>query len=286
MTGFRIGRVLGIDVRVHGSWFIIAGLVVWSLAAGALPADFPHVGVPGRLAMAAAITLLFFASLLGHELAHSLVATRRGIPVHGITFFLFGGMAHTSSDSRSPGEEFWIAIAGPACSFLLAALFLGLWWAGASNGWSPLLTGSAAYVAVLNGILGVFNLLPGFPMDGGRVLRSVIWKLAGDVTLATRWAARVGVWMALGLVGYGVWQAFTRDVIGGMWLVFIGLFIRNAARMSYRQHVVGRLHEASLQGRQGVGDGESDPHGAAGPDSAGARGLTGRDVTDLRPGEV
>ena len=241
MAGFRLGRIFGIDVRVHGSWLVIALLAMWSLASAALPADFPDASQALRMGAAAVITLVFFLSLLAHELAHSLVAAARGIPVRGITFFLFGGMAETSTDSRSAGEEFLIAIAGPVMSFLLAAAFFGLWWMMAGSGLPSIVAGGAAYVAALNLVLGVFNLLPGFPMDGGRVLRSAIWKITGDVTTATRWASRIGVWLATALILFGVWDAFTSDLMGGLWLVLIGFFIRNAARSSYRQHLMTRL---------------------------------------------
>ena len=272
MGGLRLGRIMGIELRVHSSWIIIAGLVMWSLASAALPADFADVAPALRLAMAGAITLLFFVSLLAHELAHSVVAVVRGIPVRRITFFLFGGMAETTKDSRSAGEEFLIAIAGPLCSFLLAGLFFWLWVAGAGWGWPRPITGSAAYVAVLNLVLAVFNLLPGYPMDGGRVLRAVIWKATGSVTRATRWASRVGEWMAYALMLFGAWDALNGDLMGGVWMVLIAVFIRNAARAGYRQHVLGRLQDASRDWTTG--------HQPGTP-----AGLTGRDVTDLRPGE-
>lgn len=243
MGGFRVGRILGIELRLHPSWFVIVLLVLWLLASAALPADFPEVGGAQRLAMALGITVLFFASLLAHELAHSVVAMSRGIPVHRITFFLFGGMAQTSTDSRSPGEEFLIAVAGPIMSFLLAGLFIVLWWVAAVSGWSPALVGTALYIGALNLILGAFNLLPGFPMDGGRILRAVIWAVTADVTRATRWASRVGVVMALLLIGFGLWRAIRGELMAGLWLVLIGLFIRHAARMSYRQHLTARLQD-------------------------------------------
>lgn len=247
MTGYRIGRIFGVEVHVHGSWLIIGALVLWTLAASALPADYPQLAAGLRLFMAGVITLLFFVSLLAHELAHSVVAIARGIPVHRITFFLFGGMAQTSTDSRSAGEEFLIAIAGPVMSFLLAGLFFGLWTLGANGAWGPLVVGTAGYMTVLNAILGAFNLLPGFPMDGGRVLRAIIWKATGSVTRATLWASRVGVGMAVLLMAYGFWEILTGRFLSGVWLVFIGMFIRNAARASYRHHLVSRMHEVSRQ---------------------------------------
>jgi Zn-dependent protease len=272
MTGFRIGRILGIELRVHPSWFVIVGLVLWMLAVVALPADFPELATPVRLAMAVTITVLFFASLLAHELGHSAVAMIRGIPVHRITFFMFGGMAQTSRDSRSPSEEFLIAIAGPLVSFLLAALSFGTWWVAATSGWGPLVTGSAAYVGALNLILAVFNLLPGFPMDGGRILRSILWAITGNVTRATHWAARVGEAMALLLVAYGIWRMFQGELVGGLWMVLIALFIRNAARMSYRHHLMGRIQDVVQQ------QWEAGYHQRP--------GMTGRDVTTPGGDEV
>jgi Zn-dependent protease len=247
MSGFRLGRILGIDVRVHPSWLAIFALVVWTLAVVALPGDFPELGLPLRIAAAIAITLCFFLSLLAHELGHSIVAIRRGIPVHRITFFLFGGMAQTSRDSRTPGEEFAIAVAGPLVSFSLGALFLVAWWFAAWHA-PPLLAGGLAYVGALNLILALFNLLPGFPMDGGRILRAVLWALTGNVTRATYWASRVGVAFALLLMGFGVWQTIRGEIIGGVWLVLIALFIRHAARSSYRQHLASRVEAMVREG--------------------------------------
>ena len=284
MAGLRLGRIFGIDVRVHGSWFVIALLVMWSLASAALPADFPEAAQGSRLAAAAVVTLLFFLSLLAHELAHSLVAAARGIPVRGITFFLFGGMAQTSTDSRSAGEEFLIAIAGPLMSFLLAAGFLGIWWLLGNGVTPPIVAGSAAYVAALNLVLGVFNLLPGFPMDGGRVLRSIIWKLTGDVTKATRWASRVGVWLATGLSLFGAWDALTNDLVGGLWLVLIGFFIRRAAQSSYRQHLMSRLRDFTEMHGDDLLNVRQDPARRPGGHGSGSPTTSGRDVTGLGRG--
>ncbi len=282
MDGFKIGRLFGIDLRVHPSWFIIAALVTWTLYSNALPVDFPGVGAAERLIMAVGITLLFFASLLGHELAHSLVAMRRGIPVRRITFFLFGGMAQTARDSRSPTEEFVIAGAGPLASFGLAGAFFGIWLLGAEAHWPGAAMGVLGYMTALNLVLGTFNLIPGFPMDGGRLLRAGIWKATGDVTRATRWASRVGVWMAMAMVAYGLWEVFQGDVMSGMWLVLIALFIRNAARSSYRQHVLGQLDDV-LNGR-GLARSAEVPRSGA-PEIR-PPGLSGRDVTALGHNEA
>lgn len=222
----------------------------------------------------------------------------RGIPVQRITFFLFGGMAQTSTDSRSAGEEFLIAIAGPVMSFLLAGLFYAFWIlgeggdpsAGLGGGWPTAIVGVAAYLAVLNLVLGAFNLLPGFPMDGGRVLRAVIWKVTGNVTRATQWASRVGAGMAVLLMAYGVWEILAGQLISGVWLILIGMFIRNAARASYRHHLVTRMqdmaqrtwdshrHQYPQGARGGPGDG---PGPAREPGGSGGWPPTGRDVSGL-----
>jgi Zn-dependent protease len=295
MSGFRLGRIYGIDVHVHGSWVIIALLVLWSLTSTALPADFPDIPAALRLVMGVGITILFFVSLLAHELAHSVVAVTRGIPVHRITFFLFGGMAQTASDSRSAGEEFIIAIAGPVMSFLLGGLFGGLWYVGSTAGWPGIITGSAGYVGALNLILAIFNLLPGFPMDGGRVLRAILWKTSGSVTRATRWASRVGVVMALLLMAYGFFEVLTGRVISGLWIVFIALFIRYAARSSYRHHLMTRLQGMAQQTwvgryhRHPFGPGPrrgSDVEGRPGRPGEGGEPGPGRDVTHLSGNEA
>lgn len=296
MTGYRLGRIFGIEVHVHGSWLVIGALVLWTLAANALPADYPDIGAGLRFLMAVLITLGFFVSLLAHELAHSVVAIARGIPVPRITFFLFGGMAQTSADSRSAGEEFLIAIAGPVMSFLLGGLFFGFWVlgtgdpAGFGGGWPPAVVGIAAYLTWLNLILGAFNLLPGFPMDGGRVLRAIIWTVTGNVTRATQWASRVGAGMAVLLMGYGLWEVLMGRFISGVWMILIGMFIRNAARASYRHHLVARMQDMAQQAWEShrhqhpEGSRGGPPPGPGQTRQPGGRPSwppTGRDVTGL-----
>jgi len=188
--------------------------------------------------------LLFFSSLLAHELSHSVVARHRGIPVEGITLFIFGGMARTRMESRTPGEEFLVAGVGPLSSMLIALLFAAIWWVGTRLGWTPAVTGVAAYLGFLNLTLALFNLLPGFPLDGGRLLRSAIWKATGNLQRATRVATLGGSALAYLLIAYGVWQAFRGEVLNGMWLALIGWFVRNAARSSYRQFSVVHALEA------------------------------------------
>jgi Zn-dependent protease/CBS domain-containing protein len=248
MNGFRLGSVIGFEVKIDFSWFVILALVLWSFTMGVFPAQLPGLPRQVYLFMGAAAALLFFASLLMHELAHSVVARAKGIPVESITLFLFGGVAQTKSEARTPGDEFQIAFIGPVMSAALGALFLGLAWLGTRAGWHPSIVVVAQYLALLNIILAVFNMLPGFPLDGGRVLRALVWKATGDMTRATRVASTGGQVLGLTLVILGIWQAFQGVVLGGLWLVFIGWFLRNAATMGYRQHLIhGALEDAAAR---------------------------------------
>lgn len=238
MGDFRIGSVLGIEIRIDVSWFILLFLILWTFTGLVFPALIPGRSIATYIGMGVAATLLFFASLLAHELSHSVVARRKGVPVEGITLFIFGGMARTRLEAAEPGDEFMIAGVGPLSSLVIAGLFAAIWWLGTRLGWPVPVTGVAQYLGFLNVLLAVFNLLPGFPLDGGRLLRSIAWKLSGDLTRATRIAATGGRWMGLGLIGLGVWMLFMGNVMGGIWLALIGWFLRNAATASYQQHVL------------------------------------------------
>lgn len=236
-NGFRLGRVLGFEVSLDASWFIILFLVIWSFSAGVFPAQVPGLSRSLYLLMGVSGALLFFLSLLAHELSHAVVARAKGIPVDGITLFLFGGVARTRSEASSPGDEFQIAIVGPLMSFALGALLAGVAVFGGRAGWPPGLVSVAQYIAILNVVLAVFNMLPGFPLDGGRVLRSIVWKFTGDMTRATRIASLGGRGLGWLLIGFGVWEAWRGLIMGGIWLAFIGWFLRNAALNAWRQHV-------------------------------------------------
>jgi Zn-dependent protease/CBS domain-containing protein len=237
MGDFRLGSISGFEIRIDYSWFILFFLLLWSFGAGAFPAGFPGHSPPVYLAMGLAATLLFFASLLAHEISHSLVARAKGIPVEGITLFIFGGMARTRMEAASPGDEFQIAGIGPVSSFLIALLFGAIWWLGLRLGWSTAVTGVAQYLILLNLILALFNLLPGFPLDGGRLFRATVWKATGDLTRATRWASMGGRWLGYALIALGLLQLF-QGALGGLWLVLIGWFLRNAAATTYEQHLI------------------------------------------------
>lgn len=238
MGSFRLGAILGFEIRIDFSWFIIFFLILWTFGAAVFPHEFPGLSPVTYYVMGTAGALLFFASLIAHELSHSLVAKTKGIPVEGITLFIFGGMARTRLDAASPGEEFQIAGIGPLTSLLLAVVFYGLEWAGTALGWPVAVTGVAGYLGIWNIALAVFNLLPGFPLDGGRLFRSVVWRVTGDPGKATRWASTGGRWLGYLLVAVGVLNVFMGYMLNGLWLVFIGWFLRNAAESSYQQFLL------------------------------------------------
>jgi Zn-dependent protease/CBS domain-containing protein len=242
MTGLRLVRILGFEIRIDFSWFILFFLLLWTFSVGVFPREAPGLARDAYLIMGAAGALLFFSSLIAHELSHSLVARRKGIPVEGITLFVFGGMAHTRLEAESPGDEFQIAVVGPLTSLAAAAVFGLAAWAGSGLGLSAAAIAVLEYLAMLNIALAVFNLLPGFPLDGGRVFRALLWKLTGNATKATRVATALGRWLGYLIVLFGLYSAFiVRNIIGGVWLVFIGWFLRNAAISGYHQHMLLRV---------------------------------------------
>jgi Zn-dependent protease len=238
----RLLRIFGFDILIHWSWLIIATLFTWSLATGYLPDVYPEWSAERRWLAAAVTAVLFFSSVLIHELSHSVVARRRGLKVASITLFVFGGVSSLGSEPRSAREEFWIAIAGPLTSFLLAAIFAGIWLL-ARAGDALVITAVTGYLAYINLALGIFNLLPGFPLDGGRVLRSIVWGVKGNMLAATRTAANAGKVVAAILIGIGL-LAVVAGQFGGLWTAVIGWFLWNAADSSYQQ----QLLQNSLQG--------------------------------------
>lgn len=239
MRGVRLGKILGFEISIDWSWLFIFFLVVYTLASGYFPSLRHNFDLPTNWILGVAAALLLFASVLVHELSHSVVARRYGMDVRGITLFIFGGVSQTAEEPRSAKEEFWMAIVGPATSFALAGFFGVLEAVGLMTHWPMAAVALVGYLAMINFFLGAFNLVPGFPLDGGRVLRSIIWSLSGDVQKATRWASNCGqafgyLLMAVGFMNIVVVGA----LIGGLWLIFIGWFLTGAARSSYEQLVV------------------------------------------------
>ncbi len=260
-SAFRIGSILGFEIRVDYSWFVIFFLILWTLTAGVFPFTVPGLSRGAYLVMGLTGALLFFLSLLGHEVSHSIVARMKGIEVAGITLFIFGGMAHTKAEATTPGDEFQIAFVGPLSSLLIAGLFAAVVWVGRPAGWSPAVLSVARYLAEWNVLLAVFNLLPGFPLDGGRVFRSIVWKATGSLERATRWASTGGQLIGFGLIGYGILTGLRHGLLSGLWLVFIGWFLRNAAVSSGRQSAVMNVLSGGRAADAMTSDPETVPPG-------------------------
>ena len=226
-----LGRIAGIHVGLNWSLLVIAGLIAWSLATSILPPAAPGQTAGAYWTAGVVASFVYLASLLAHELAHSVVAMRRGVRVEGITLWLFGGVSRLGSDSASPGVQALITVVGPVTSLLFGAVFL-VAAAAAGGGANPgLLAAALSWLGYINIILGVFNLLPAFPLDGGRILQSLIWLRTGDRLRATRIAARIGMVFAFLLIAYGlVTFLVAGSLIGGVWSVFLGWFLLSAAR--------------------------------------------------------
>ena len=229
----RVGRFFGIELKLDYSWFIVFILVAWSLAGHYFPTTHPGWSAGVYWAMGAITALLFFASVVAHELAHSLVSQAHGVPVRDITLFIFGGAAQISEEPRSAGNEFLMALAGPATSLVIAA-FSGLLWL-VSLPASPPLHALAGWLAWINVGLALFNLIPGFPLDGGRVFRAIVWSVTSNLRRATQIAAGLGRVVAYGFIFWGIWQIFGGNWANGLWIGFIGWFLENAATASYRR---------------------------------------------------
>jgi Zn-dependent protease/CBS domain-containing protein len=233
---FRIGKIAGIDIDIHVSWIIILVLLTVSLATGWFPQLYPRWAPATYWITSFIASLLLFVSVLVHELAHSLVARRRGLPVKSITLFIFGGVSNIEREPPSPGIEFQMAFVGPLTSIVIGVVcFLLQVPLRSSN--SPL-EGILFYLAVTNVLLGVFNLVPGFPLDGGRVLHSIVWRLSGNLRQATRVAALTGQVIAYLFILFGIWLFFTGDILDGIWLGFIGWFLLSAAQSANAQGVL------------------------------------------------
>ncbi|UCH83358.1 MAG: site-2 protease family protein [Candidatus Latescibacterota bacterium] len=248
MFGQRIElfTLFGFKVGIDTSWVFLAVLVTWSLATGWFPGWYPRLPQLTYWIMGAAGAAGLFVSIVLHELAHSLVARRHGVVMRGITLFIFGGVAEMTSEPPSARGEFQVAVAGPIASVLIAVasfLFVAV---GTAAGLSDAVVGVARYLGFINSALVIFNLVPAFPLDGGRVLRSILWHWKKNLIWATWVTSRIGVGFSLLLIGYGVWVAFSeQNLIAGVWYVLIGVFLKGAANMSYQQLALRR----SLEGQ-------------------------------------
>ena len=247
MFGKRIPlfHLFGIEIRLDLSWILIAVLITWTLSSGVFPGYYPDLEPVTYWTMGVVAAAGLFASIILHELAHAAMARRDGVPIDGITLFVFGGVAEMQAEPPSPKAEFRMAIAGPIASLVIALVCYLVASAGAGTGASAPFTGVFAYLATINTILATFNMVPAFPLDGGRVLRAALWAWKGELRWATRITAGIGSGFGILLIALGVLSVLRGNFIGGMWWFLIGLFVRGAAQMSYQQVVV-------RQGLQGV----------------------------------
>ncbi len=224
-------RLAGITVRLHYTWFLAFILVAWSLGRGLYPFGYPGWSELNFWLAGSAAALLLFASVLFHEFAHSFMALSRGLKVDSITLFIFGGAAALKSEPKKPSDEFLIAVVGPASSLLLAVVFFGLSSALPAEMPAQRL---AFFLGGMNAVLAVFNLLPGFPLDGGRVFRAIVWAITGSMRKGTTIASLVGQVFAFGFIALGIFIVFNGSFLGGVWLVFIGWFLNGAAAANRR----------------------------------------------------
>lgn len=245
MFGKRITllKIFGFQVWIDLSWLVLGFLMTWSLAQGLFPQRFRGLSPATYWLMGVGGALGLLVSIIFHELWHSLVARRFGLPIKGITLFIFGGVAEMTDEPRSPRAEFAMAIAGPLSSIVLALALLGARLLGAGAGWPVSVTGVIGYLALMNFVLAGFNLLPAFPLDGGRVLRSVLWGIKDNLRWATQVASQIGAGIAAVLMVIGAFDFISGNLIGGIWMFLIGMFLRGASQSSYQQVLLRRALE-------------------------------------------
>ena len=245
-SSFRLFRIFGIDIGIHYTWIFIFVFFSWSLAVGYFPQVNPNWSTATYWITGIIAALMLFVSVLLHELAHSLVARRRGMPVNSIVLFILGGVSNLEEEPDKPSAEFTMAIVGPVTSIVLAAVFWGIACAVAGSllGFNDIINGNnlntpvgavIGYLAFINLFLGIFNLIPGFPLDGGRVLRSIIWDSTGNLVRATNIASITGQFIGWAMIGVGIYLIFTVSFITGLWLVFIGWFLNSSADASRKE---------------------------------------------------
>ena len=234
----KIFSLQGFDIKVDPSWLLIAALITWSLSSQYFPFLLPGSGSDTYLAMALVAMTGFFGSLILHELSHSIVARKFGVRIKGITLFIFGGVAELDAEPEEASAEFWIALAGPMMSLILALGFWMLASFGEMLGFPAEMTIVLDYLALINLVLALFNLVPAFPLDGGRILRAVLWQRTGDLSGATQTAARSGAFFGYFLIVLGVLSLFHGQQIGGLWQILIGVFLLVAAKSSAQQQLM------------------------------------------------
>lgn len=235
--GIPIGKAFGISLRLHYSWFFIFALITWALVAGYFPSTYPAWSLSAKIAAGLVTSFLFFGSVLVHELMHSLVAKSEGIQIDSITLFFLGGVSQMTDEPRTPKDEFRMAVAGPASSLVLGGIFWGIWYLSRASFTFPaqFVTGISYWLGLINILLGAFNLIPGFPLDGGRVFRSLLWWRGKNLQSATRIASSIGRGVGFLFIFGGIWTIFTGNFFSGIWYALIGWFLESSAVGSYRQ---------------------------------------------------
>jgi Zn-dependent protease/predicted transcriptional regulator len=241
--GIKLFKLFGFEVKVDLSWVFIAVLVTWSLAVGYFPIRYKDLSTQTYWLMGIAGALSLFLSIIFHEMSHSLVARRFGIPMKGITLFIFGGVSEMTEEPTNARAEFTMAIMGPVSSIFIALVSYGIYSLGAQSGWSTPINGVVHYLAWINGLLAGFNLLPAFPLDGGRVLRAILWSLKRNFRWATRVSSAVGSTFGFLMIALGLLNVLRGDFIGGIWWFLIGMFLQSSAKTSYQQLVVRKALE-------------------------------------------
>jgi Zn-dependent protease len=237
---WRLFRLMGIPISLDASWVIILLLIWWSTATFFRQA-IPLLAPADYWVMGLVTALAYFVCIVLHELGHATVARAEGIPIRGITLFLFGGVAELGAEPPSAAKEFWMAIAGPVVSAVLGVLFAVLAYFGSENGWMAPVVLVLRYLAIINFLMLAFNLLPAFPLDGGRVLRAILWAISHNLRRATYWASLCGQGFAWLLIFWGVWMFFHQNFFGGIWMCLVAMFLNNAARGSYEQVLVRQV---------------------------------------------
>ncbi len=255
----QVGKILGIPIYLDYSWFLILALLTWMLAQSYFPNEFKNWTEFSYWLVAFITSILFFISILLHEFGHSIIAIKYKLKVKRITLFVFGGIAEISKEPPKSSAEFWIAVAGPITSISLAAIFYLLAKVIVHNQY---LVASFQYLALINLILAIFNLIPGFPLDGGRILRAIVWAITKNYTQATTIAAKTGRFFGFLFIMLGVFQIFQNNVFGGLWIVFIGWFLEIAAMSQIQRQALKGL----LFGHQ-VHEALSNDFGIVYPDS-------------------
>lgn len=238
---FRLFSLFGFEVSMDASWLLLAALIAWTLAGIVFPDTSPGMTAGTYWAMGVLATVGLFFSIVFHETAHSLVARHYGMPIRGITLFIFGGVAEMTAEPSRPRDELLMAAAGPASSLLLAIMLFLLFIGSVAWNGPPSIGGVLWYLALINFVLAVFNLVPAFPLDGGRMFRAALWWWSGDLDWATRIAAGAGNLFGALLIVLGVMAVLQGDFVGGMWRFLIGMFLRGAASASYGETLARRL---------------------------------------------